>query len=129
MSNYSLLVKRIISIAVVVLVLVGLVAFWQRQRIRNYFYPPAAVSPISQEPTAYDLLSLLTKNNLTVSGTPVIVDGTMEATVSGVLALFSLDKDLALQVRSLQLVLPRLTMEDKQVKEIDLRFDKVVLRY
>lgn len=52
------------------------------------------------------------------------------ATISGKTVLFSIEKDFGTQVRALQLVLTHLTMggEKEAVKEIDLRFQKVVLR-
>jgi hypothetical protein len=42
--------------------------------------------------------------------------------------LLSSDKDLTLQISSLQFILSRLTMEGKVFSQLDLRFDKPVIR-
>lgn len=39
------------------------------------------------------------------------------------------DKNLAEQISSLQVILPRLTMEGKQFRQLDLRYDKPVVMY
>ena len=121
--------RKAVLLGLILLVLFAGVGVWQKGKIRQRFWPVKAVSPISQPSSVYDLMTLLGKSGLRISQTPVIVDGTIQASVSGVSVLFAPDKDLAVQVRSLQLVLPRLTMEGKKVLEIDLRFNKVVVRY
>ncbi len=123
------MIKRVLILFFITLIALGGLALWQKGKIRQRFWPVKAVSPISQPSSVYDLMTLLGKSGLRISQTPVIVDGTIQASVSGVSVLFAPDKDLAVQVRSLQLVLPRLTMEGKKVLEIDLRFNKVVVRY
>ncbi len=89
---------------------------------------PKMLSPLISSSPSYDLVSLLNKNGL-VSTTPVLINGALIASVSGILVSFSPQKDLAEQVRALQLVLPKVKMEQRQVIEIDLRFNKVVIKY
>jgi len=82
-----------------------------------------------QKPQTYELAQLLEKNGIGISGLPIVTNNNIMASVSGILVTFSADKDLVVQVRALQLVLPRLKMEGKPVKEIDLRFNKVIIKY
>lgn len=48
---------------------------------------------------------------------------------SGVAVTFSQEKDLALQVASLQLILQRFKIEGKTPKKIDLRFNKPIVTF
>lgn len=82
-----------------------------------------------QKPQTYELTQLLEKNGIGISGLPTVINNNIMASVSGILVTFSLDKNLEVQVRALQLVLPRLKMEGKPVKEVDLRFNKVIIKY
>ncbi|MDO8515205.1 MAG: hypothetical protein Q7S14_01770 [bacterium] len=59
---------------------------------------------------------------------PVEYSDKLVATVSGVTVIFPKTKEYDNLVRALQTVLNRATMEKKPV-EIDLRFDKPILRY
>lgn len=60
---------------------------------------------------------------------PFLIEGkTIVASVSGVTVYFSSAKNLAQQVRSLQLLLPEVTMSKEKISVIDLRFNKAVLR-
>ena len=43
--------------------------------------------------------------------------------------IVSLQKDLTLQIASLQLTIAHLTIEGKQFKQLDFRFDKPVLTF
>jgi hypothetical protein len=45
----------------------------------------------------------------------------------GGLIIFSAKKDLFNQISSLQLILPRLTIEGKRLKKLDFRFDKPII--
>ncbi|MBI3887489.1 hypothetical protein HY310_00280 [Candidatus Microgenomates bacterium] len=84
--------------------------------------------PYYKEPNVYDLLSIIEKNGIAIDSPPIIADNTIQATISGFTVYFSQDKDFFSQVRSLQLVLPKVKMEDSAKKIIDLRFSKVVIR-
>lgn len=116
------MVKKVVLILVIVLILVGIVGFVylkQQRKIPLDFF---------QRAPNYELVQLLTKNGISFSGLPVILNNNIIATISGVTVLFSAEKDLGVQVRALQLVLPRLKMEEGIVKEIDLRFGKIVIK-
>ena len=121
--------RKLILLVIIILLAAGGVVFWQREKIRERFWPEKPLAPISQPSSIYDLVTLLDKSGLKAAEIPIIIDGTIQASVSGIKVFFATDKDLGLQVRSLQLVLPRLTMEGRKVSEIDLRFSKVVVRY
>lgn len=120
------MIKRTLLILVLMLVLTLLVGlgFWRRLWLEEKF-----LEPYSQLPKAYELVGLLEKDGFFVSSPPQIMGNTIQASFSGVIVLFSAEKDLSSQVRSLQLVLPKSKMGAKQAKEIDLRFSKVVIRY
>jgi hypothetical protein len=61
--------------------------------------------------------------------TPFLIENqTMIASVSGVTVFFSSAKDLSIQVRSLQLLLPEVTMSKDKISVIDLRFSKAVMK-
>lgn len=106
--------------AVLFIVCVGIVFVFRRA--------PVIISPLIKESPTYDLAALLEKNGMT-STTPVLTNGAIVASVSGILVSFSQTKDLAQQVRALQLVLPKVKMDERKVVEIDLRFNKVVIKY
>lgn len=86
------------------------------------------ISPLKQMPSNYDLIKVLEKNNMSFT-TPIRIEGAILASVSGILVSFSPEKDFSAQVRALQLVLPKVKMDGKMVSEIDLRFNKVVIKY
>ncbi len=92
------------------------------------FLRPKLIIPI-QKPSAEQVLI----ENLTSAGLPfetpfLIQDKTITASVSGATIFFSSTKDLSIQVRSLQLLLPEVTMGKEKVSVIDLRFNKAVMR-
>jgi len=71
------------------------------------------------------------ESGLTLENEAVLMENSLVATVSGISVVFDVKKDFGTQVRALQLVLGRLTMngENKEkIKEIDLRFSKVIVR-
>ncbi len=74
------------------------------------------------------LKKLLKKNNIeytgiTASGRNFIVNMKDKSKV-----IISSDKDFPTQIASLQFILTRLTMESRRFSELDLRFDKPVIR-
>lgn len=88
----------------------------------------AIINPLSRPSLVYDLSAILEKNGLVF--TPLIIkDGSVMASISGILVTFSTQKDFLAQVRALQLVLPKVKMDGSRVSQIDLRFDKVVIKY
>lgn len=83
--------------------------------------------PVSGQGEVLGLTNELSKQGIGILGLPVVSGDVIEASISGKRVIFSRDKDIISQVRALQLILPRLKM-DTNIKEIDLRFNKVVLR-
>lgn len=79
-----------------------------------------------------DLIAVLSQNLEVVGLTPtqltVVDSDTIQASISGTTVTFSPSKDFSQQVRALQLVLSRRTIESAP-KVIDLRFNNVVVRY
>lgn len=105
------------------MVLIGIVVFvyWKQQKktLGDYF----------QKPLTYELVQLLAKNGISFTGLPVILNNNITTSISGITVIFSAEKDLGVQVRALQLILPRLKMEERMVREIDLRFGKIIIKY
>ena len=116
--------RKIFSVVAVILIILFGVIFWQRERI---FSSGLKIPFISREPTVV-LAENLEKAGLGLSGLPIISTDTIEASISGIRVFFDTTKDFLPQVRALQLVISRRTI-DKIPKEIDLRFNKVVIRY
>ncbi len=120
--------RRFFAIIILILLFSGFV-FWQREKISGWLNQQAILAPVFGKPVTYDLALLLEKNGFSLSTPPISLDGSIYASISGVLVLFSPEKDLVSQVRALQLVFPKVKMESKVAREIDLRFGKVVIRY
>jgi hypothetical protein len=119
--------KRLL-ILLVVLGGFGGIIYWQKEKILEILHPSKIILPVVRQSPVYDLAAALEKNGITVNSPPILVDDKLYASVSGVTVIFGIDKDLATQVRSLQLVLGKIKMEDRKFGEIDLRFSKVVVR-
>lgn len=86
-------------------------------------------NPVMSPPKTYALVKILKSAGFEIASPPFENNGTISASVSGSLVLFSSLKDLKMQVKALQLVTRSLKMEGTKPKEIDLRFTKVVVRY
>lgn len=86
-------------------------------------------SPIASTNGPQRLLEALAKKGISLTGTPIVLGKTIQASISGVTVFFSSEKEIASQVAALQLVLGRLRIDEKIPKEIDLRFNNVVVRY
>lgn len=72
--------------------------------------------------------NLLKKNNISYSSIVKLGDGSYEIKLSDSrVVVMSSQKDINLQISSLQYMLSRLTMEGKRFVRIDLRFDKPVI--
>ena len=113
--------KRILLVIIILLfVCVGIVMFLSRSS--------NIINPLSKPSLIYDLSSVLEKNGLAFTS-PIIKDNSIMASISGILVSFSTQKDFLAQVRALQLVLPKVKMDGSRVSQIDLRFDKVVIKY
>lgn len=85
--------------------------------------------PIFGSTPSQNLSTAIQNSTLHLDSAPFVANDMLQASVSGYSVLFSLNKDLNPQVRALQLVLPAVKMDNKTVREIDLRFEKVIIRY
>lgn len=109
----------ILSLLIAAGILIWNVRFDKQTLFIPYFSPP----PEKQ------LVNELTKNNININSLPAVSGNTLTSSISGTTVIFTSSKDFGPQIRALQLVLGGIKMEGKIPKEIDLRFDKVVLRY
>ncbi len=74
------------------------------------------------------LASELSAGNIPISYLNYLDSRSIEASLSsGTKVIFSLEKDLSLQVSSLQLILDRFRIEGRKANSIDLRFKNVVV--
>lgn len=85
--------------------------------------------PVKNPPDNYVLAELLNQQGFVIGSPPLVSGDILSATVSGITVYFSRSSDLKVQVRSLQLLLPKVTMEGKRPQKIDLRFTKAVITY
>ncbi|KKU91348.1 MAG: hypothetical protein UY21_C0010G0003 [Microgenomates group bacterium GW2011_GWA1_48_10] len=90
---------------------------------------PSLRLPIANSSATTELSQILREQNLAISSPLTLTGTTATAFISGLTVFFSLDKDINTQVRTLQLVLGRTKIEARAPKEIDLRYNKVVIRY
>ncbi len=120
------MIKKIgLTVLIVALLLTGVLV------TSKLFFPPSLVVPISGPSVVATLGATLEKEHLFPSGPFILQGDTIEATISGVRVLLSKEKDFFSQARALQLVLSQLTMNANSnitIKEIDLRFNKVIIR-
>lgn len=114
--------RRLFLLILLVLVDGGIFVYFRLKPVK-ILNPLAANSPI------YELNSVLAENALNTTVPIYLNPDTILASVAGVMVDFSPTKDFSKQVRALQLVLPKVKMDGSNVKEIDLRFNNVVLKY
>lgn len=113
----------IVITVLIVLIVLGIFAFYRYTRHAQVLRPSYAT------PETQQLGKILQSSSLSFEDPPRAYNDRIEASISGILVYFSKDKDLKTQVRALQLVLPRLKMDVRPAKFIDVRFDKVVIHY
>ncbi|MBI4099465.1 hypothetical protein HY440_00505 [Candidatus Microgenomates bacterium] len=117
---------------VIYLALFGLMAvsaagiFWWYHR--NAVLAKNVVAPFSSPDTVVSLSTQLGNVGIALEAPPTIVGDTITASISGAQVLFDASSSLDIQIRTLQLVLPRFKMETKKFTVVDLRFSKVVFR-
>lgn len=75
-------------------------------------------------------LSAELKNILTLQNIEKLDKNTIQVTSrENLKALFNPDKDISIQINSLQTILTRSRIEKKSIKKIDLRFSKIAIEY
>ncbi len=120
----KVLYKKILLLVFGLLALSGLaVVVWQK----DAFFSSKILVPNSSGDVVLSVVSNIEKSGLTLGGIPTVLGDSIQASISGVQVFFAVDKDISSQVRALQLVLGKLTI-NKLPKEIDLRYNKVIIR-
>lgn len=77
-----------------------------------------------------DLKKILESSKIDVSSISISTDSSYLVSLKdGGKVVFNKNKDLFSQVRSLQIILSRLTIDGKRLKSLDFRFDKPVVSY
>lgn len=89
------------------------------------------VAPIIVQNPVHYLDELLKKQNLIIEDSPIASDSALLVRLSKdqIEVWFNSNKDLSLQVSSLQIVLDRLKIEGRVAKRIDLRFKDPIVVY
>lgn len=96
------------------------------------FFGKPLISPIGKSFTKPEnnFMSLLKNAKINVSSFSVATDSSyMVSLVDNGTVIFNPSKNLDMQVRSLQIILSRLTIEGKRFKSLDFRFDKPVVSF
>lgn len=127
--------KRVLSVSlsfvVAILIMVAVYIFMGKRIQSSYISPlPLLATAVSDQmsPDREHLSQILQQENIGIKNIASTVDDSFIVQLdSGEEVIFSREKDLKTQVSSLQLILSRLTMEGKQFKKLDLRFDKPVI--
>lgn len=111
---------------------VGIIAYINLSKRTNFISPlPVNYQLNSEADNDQHLLllkKLLKEKNIEYSGVSVIGGNLVLNLKDKSKVILSTDKDLPTQIASLQFILARLTMESRRFSELDLRFDKPVIR-
>lgn len=86
-------------------------------------------NPIAKQPQSLELVKELKAASFKIESSLFENQNTIIASVSGSKVVFSKTKSIKTQVKSLQLLLDSLKMDMAKPNEIDLRFDKVIVRF
>jgi len=131
------ILKRVIllgsSVAVsLVLAGFGVYGFWQIKMHQKQYVSPLPTIQSAQASQKGDMIdtlkSGLNKQNIAYTSIARAKDGALIVTLQdGGQVTFSPQKDIILQIASLQYILSHLTMEGKLFTRLDLRFEKPVI--
>ncbi|MEX2007839.1 MAG: hypothetical protein WD992_03635 [Candidatus Levyibacteriota bacterium] len=100
--------------------------------ISPFVFKKSILSPLPKNFTGQnqDIESLLRKEKINFSDISIATDSSYLVYLEdGGQAIISHKKNLSEQVRSLQIVLSRLTIEGKRFKSLDFRFEKPVISF
>lgn len=100
--------------------------------VSPYVLKNPLVSPLPKNIKTYngDIRSILEKEKIKFSKVSIATDSSYMVFLSdGGVAILSSRKNITDQVRSLQIILTRLTIEGKKLKNLDFRFDKPVVSF
>lgn len=113
------------TVGVILLVLFVFLTYFFLTRFRS----SGLLSPIFGENHKAKLIQELLVRGISLNTPPNESDDTLVASISASQIYFSKEKDLSAQVVALQIILGKITIDDRIPKEIDLRFNKPILRY
>lgn len=119
--SYKKILILILGLFFIILMAVGI---WQKDKI----FPSNILAPTSSGDIVQSVTSNIEKTGLTLVEIPVVLGDSIQASISGIRVIFGVEKDIPSQVRALQVVLGKLTI-NKLPKEIDLRYNKVIIKY
>lgn len=96
----------------------------------SFFKKPFILSPLGRSNTKdIDIANLLYKENIPFASVSIASDSSFTINLlGGGEVMLSSKKDITTQINTLQLILKRLTIEGKKIKELDFRFDKTILK-
>lgn len=100
--------------------------------VNTYILKKPVLSPLPKnfKSQNHDLRSILEKEKVKFFGISIATDSSyMVSLDGGGQAIISPRKNIEEQVRSLQIVLSRLTIEGKRFRSLDFRFDKPVVSF
>jgi len=128
-------VKKIVFLSLVLIILIiiaGGIAFYYFEAKMQKFYP--AVSKITHimqtnqsDATYTELQNGLNKDQIAYTSIQNANDSYIVTLQEGGKVTFSSQKDIMIQIASLQYILSHLTMEGRQFSTLDLRFDQPVI--
>ena len=120
--------KLFVFFLLILLLFLSLFAGYRYFRVSKKIISPLPQNKAMYNNSAEELKVLLKKNNIFFSSVIASSDSSYLVIGSGEQEiLFSSKKNLDSQVSSLQLILSRLTIEGKDFKRLDLRFNKPVI--
>lgn len=119
-------------LAIASLVFTSALIFWSFLFFYPFWFGKPFISPLASSKAIKDsgIETLLKKAKINFSNVEIASDSSyLVFLVDNGSVLISPNKSLDLQVRSLQIILSRLTIEGKRFKSLDFRFDKPVISF
>lgn len=124
--------KKIAILLIFTLLFFSLLTFSFREKLvfQNPFAKKEITTPLPEKDQTRELEMLLREKAIDTSFSPVASESSLLITLaSGTSVLFSIKKDLSLQVNSLQIIINKLTIEARMAKKIDFRFEEPIVVY
>src|SRR3990167_9244680 len=131
---------KIVEIVLTLVVLIGTIVVFSSigktfknisfGKIRNLFAPQVPVAINTQEDTTSNLKKKLENESISVKEIKQLSSGDFAVVIQNEIILeISGEKDLDIQVRALQNILAKAKIEEREIKRIDFRFEKVIVEY
>jgi hypothetical protein len=131
---------KTVEIVLILVVLVGTIAVFSSigktfknisfGKIGNLFAPQVPVETNTQEDTTGNLKKKLENESISVKEIKQLSSGDfVVVTQNEIILEISGEKDLDIQVRALQNILAKAKIEERGIKRIDFRFEKVIVEY